>query len=130
MFNQIAMSMKKAWALSLLILFLCMGFTTKSDMKDTEEFMIYLKVKVLNEEGDPVHGAEVKVYQSMDDFDRGINALDTKYTNKNGKARFSGLHKEEYYVHVEKDNKDNENGQIKTDKLHNVSFNKETVIIY
>lgn len=122
--------MKKLGILSLIIFFLAAtGFISKP-AKDTDEFMIYLKVKVLDEQGSPVHGAEVEVFETEGDFANGSEPLDTKYTNKKGKARFSGLHKKEYYVHVEKGEKDNSEGQVKTDKLQNVSFNKETVIIY
>ena len=89
-----------------------------------------LQVTVRNGLGNLEQGAKVVIYKSKEDYDKLINpATDAVETDKSGKATFKNIEAIEYYMYVEKGDKNNSGGGEKIEKLDPNRINKSTVII-
>ena len=70
-----------------------------------------LEVTVLNAQGQPVSGAEVRLYRSQRDFELLTREVARKKTGSGGKVTFSGLQPVNYYIYASF--KDQNNGLIR-----------------
>ena len=88
-----------------------------------------LQVFVVDGNGNVVSDAEVKLYESQEDFNNDKTAVDPVKTNAKGKVRIIGLKEIEYFIEVKKGDKDNSLGADKTAVLTKGKINKINVII-
>jgi hypothetical protein len=123
--------MRKFFYIILMVMISSVAFSNSATNKDTNDMKgpVYLKVEVINEMGNKVHGAKVQLFNSEEDYRKEENVIRTEYTDKSGKITFKGLDQQVYYLLVEKDNMDNDGGAVKTDTLKDWRVNKVTVVI-
>ena len=88
-----------------------------------------LVVTVLSEIGNIQEGAEVRLYETREDFESNKVAVEPRKTNKKGKVRFIKLKDIAYFIEVKKGKKDNSLGAEKTSVLLKGKINKINVII-
>ena len=89
-----------------------------------------LVVTVLDQLGNAVSNAIVKIYLTKEDYQRKENEVGTsQFTNHKGKATFTGLEKIPYFIHAEKGDLNNVGSGIKTDTLIEFRINKITTMI-
>lgn len=88
-----------------------------------------LRITVIDEIGNVVEGASVKVYGSQEDYNASESVLFEQVTDKNGRTRVVGLKDQVYFLEVVKDKKDNSLGAVQTAKLTKGRVNKLNVII-
>ena len=104
---------------------ICLSFTqNSSQLLNTQ-----LQIMVLDENGNVQEDAEVKLYETKEDFENEKYAVEPQLTNKKGKTRFKGLKEQAYYIEVSKGKKDNSLGAEMTSKLTLGKINKINVII-
>ncbi len=77
----------------------------------------FLKVFVVDEEGKPVQGAEVRLFKNREDFDAKNNVLHSGVTNKKGRVFFSKVEPVAYYIFIRKGDKDNMTTNYKTSEV-------------
>lgn len=95
------------------------------------EPIVVLQVMVLDENGNPIEGADVALYATEDDADEEANGLKApKPTNKSGKVTWrKGLEPKSYYVVAKKGIYRTKEG-LRTETLSKNNLNKLNVILY
>lgn len=89
-----------------------------------------LQLTVRNGLGNLEQGAKVTLYKTKEDYEKSINpAVAAIETDKNGKAIFKDIDAVEYYIYVEKGDKNNNGAGEKIEKLEPNRINKTTVVI-
>lgn len=74
-----------------------------------------LELTIVNNLGNPIQGANVKLYSSYDDWNLGINQVGyTLTSNFAGKVKFTNLSPVKYYWFAEYDCQNNVNGAVTT----------------
>lgn len=121
--------MKKSFYLFLAIVLSTLMMSSATSRHSALEAPVFLKVKVLDDLGNKIHGAKVQLFNNEEDYRRERNVVKTEYTEKNGKASFSGLKPKVYYMLVEKEGLNNNGGAVRTDTLKTWIINNATVII-
>ena len=93
-------------------------------------FPTSLEIIVRDELGNVVEGAEVRLFKTQEDYDKGQKSVkETKKTDAKGKVIFRELEAIEYFVQAEKGDLDNSSSGVKTNVLTPKKTNKITVII-
>ncbi len=92
-------------------------------------FETHLNLTVLDDAGNPVEGAEVSLYKTVDDYNNNKPAVDPLKTNKKGVVKFGPLEAVEYYIFAKKGNMSNDFHGEKIESLSKGKVNKATVII-
>lgn len=89
-----------------------------------------LKVTVIDELGNFVEGAEIRLFANEEDFKKEVNPVGEKLiTNEKGVAKFESLMPKVYYILVEKGDMNNWGGGVQTDLLKEKKVNKINIII-
>jgi uncharacterized protein (DUF2141 family) len=88
-----------------------------------------LRVTVIDEIGNIVEGATVKVYESQTDYNDSKSVVFEQVTDHKGRTRIVGLKDQVYFLEVVKDKKDNSLGAVQTAKLVKGRINKLNIII-
>jgi len=89
-----------------------------------------INISVLDQTGNAVGGAEVRIYASKTDYQQKKNEVTLpKFTNKKGKALFVGLEKKKYFIRVEKGDMDNSDSGVITEELVPHRINKFSTIV-
>ena len=89
-----------------------------------------LKVTVMDELGNYVEGAEIRLFANEEDFKKEVNQVGEKLiTDEKGVAKFDSLHPKVYYILVEKGDMNNWGGGVQTDLLKEKKVNKINIII-
>jgi uncharacterized GH25 family protein len=97
---------------------------------DAQVFNTSIRITVLNELGNPVENAAVRLYVSEEDYRNETNpATEVYYTDDKGQVKIKDLEARIYYVNAEKGDKNNIGAGVMTDKLEEKKLNKVTIII-
>ncbi len=105
--------MKKIITLIVVALSLGLSSCTKDDLG--VEVKTYLDIYVKDNLGNPVQGAEVKLYSSETDWKNSSNQVGAaQYSNSEGKAVFEGVSNIKYYWLATKGCNNNVNGSVTT----------------
>lgn len=88
-----------------------------------------LQVMVLNQLGNLVEGATVKLYANKADYEASKNHIGNKNSDNKGLVVFSDLEEKVYYLNVEKGEANNFDAATQTDTLKASKTNKVKVII-
>lgn len=99
-------------------------FTTSSQILPTN-----LRLTVLNNIGNPVQGAMVKIYATEDDYDEDVNAVAAAVSDKKGIVNLKGLETKKYYVRATKGKMSNADTAYETDQLVSGRINRINLII-
>lgn len=95
-------------------------------------FASYLKtsltVTVIDELGNAVAGADIKIYSNRENWEKEVNPILQGTTDDKGIAKFKDISQINIYLLVRKDDKDNTGGGEMT-KLESGKFNKIRVVI-
>ncbi len=90
-----------------------------------------LEIRLIDESGNSVSGATVKLYKSLNDLQNKVNQLGTTQTSdSDGKVRFSNLDAITYYWFVEKGCLNNVNSILTTDALESGKTKVITSTLY
>ena len=93
-------------------------------------FKTSLRLTILNELGNPVEGAKVTLYNSLEDYRQEENPVSaTEMTDDKGRVKFSDLEPKVYFVEATKDNMSNAGAGVQTDTLQENRMNKINIII-
>lgn len=93
-------------------------------------FNTSLRLTIIDELGNPVEGAEVTLYHSLDDYREEQNpATETQTSDKKGRVKFSKLEPKVYFILAEKDGMSNAGAGVQTNELQSGRINKSNVII-
>lgn len=92
-------------------------------------FKTSLKIQVLNDLGNIEQGATVKIFKNEEDYNHEENVVREGVTDKKGYVVFSEVEALEYYVNVEKGDKNNYGAGEKIEMLDEGKMNRITVII-
>ena len=87
------------------------------------------QIKVVDELGNLVEGATVTFYSTQEDYRAETNPVATGLTDKKGKATFKKLEAKSYFLHVHKDDKNNNWAGVQTDTLQAGKVNKLIIVI-
>lgn len=88
-----------------------------------------LTLTVRDDLGNTVTGAEVRLFETEEDYLKEKNVAFSGVTDGKGVVRFKKLKAISYFVIVRKDDKDNGGGGERVGALEEGKFNKATVII-
>jgi hypothetical protein len=121
----------------LLIVFFVMGCQTipsasvpEADDTPIQFLKTSLEITVRDNLGNVVEGAEVQIFSNKEDYQNEENPVQgIKYSDEKGRAKFTDLETQEYYVNVKKGDMNNYGAGIKTDLLAEKRNNKVTIII-
>lgn len=114
--------MKKC--ISLLALTFTLAFFSNAQVIKTS-----LTLTILDELGNRVEGATVKLYENETDYTTEKNPSQEGVTDAKGVVKFKNLKAIAYFVLARKGDKDNAGGGEKTGKLEAKKFNKANIII-
>jgi len=110
---------------ALLLVFIFSNWTTAPVPLPTS-----MQITVLDNLGNIVEGAAVRLYLTEDDYKEETNQVgETLYTNKKGKVTLKKLEPRVYFLYVTKDDMNNIGGGVQTDTLDEGKVNKLNVII-
>ncbi len=115
--------MKKIAAPTLLIVAVIMLTAYRPPFKTS------LTLTVRDELGNVVDGANVKLFETKDDYLKEANVTMEGTTDAKGIVKFKDLKPIAYFVLVRKGDKDNAGGGEQIGKLEEGKFNKSTVVI-
>ena len=115
--------MKKK-VLILVALFGLVAFLAQAQLFET-----HLNLTVYDDAGNPVEGAMVSLYKSVDDYNANKPAIEPLKTNKKGVVKFGPLEPIEYFIFAKKGNMSNDFHGEKVEALTKGKVNKATVII-
>lgn len=76
-----------------------------------------LKITVLDDLGNLIEGAQVKIYASEDDYKASENAVATSTTDKKGRVKIKELQGKVYFVQVTKGDLKNDGRAVQTNTL-------------
>ena len=112
---------------SLAVLGLAVLFTSA----DTQLFKTALRVTVLDDSGNVMEGATVRLFASEKDYKEEKNAIkpDEASTDDKGVIWFRDIEAKEYWVLAEKGDKNNWESGIKTEPLLQKKVNRINIII-
>ena len=117
--------MKKRILLSLSVLALTLLSFAPQQLLKTK-----MTITVVNKQGALIEGAEVKLYKTIDDFNKNTNQVqETKKTNEKGVVKFTKLDAISYYMQVEKGDLSNMFTAEKTQPLAPKKANKFIIVI-
>ena len=103
----------------------CSSFTTaKGQIIKTS-----MRLTVLDELGNVVEGAKVRLFANENDYKKEENAVAEGVTDAKGLVKFKDLRAVSYYLLVEKDDLNNFGGGEQTGKLQEGRINKVNVVI-
>ncbi|NMM48852.1 prealbumin-like fold domain-containing protein [Marinigracilibium pacificum] len=107
------------------------NFSFVSDsVVENQIFTTSLRLTVLDELGNPVEGAEVKLYKTEDDYNSSENHVKEVYkTDQKGRVVIKDLDMEKYYVNVEKGDLNNYMTGNIVGPLENGKMNRANIII-
>lgn len=88
-----------------------------------------LTLTILDELGNRVEGATVRLYENETDYTAEKNPSHEGVTDAKGVVRFKNLKAIAYFVLARKGDKDNAGGGEKTGKLEEKKFNKANIVI-
>ncbi len=89
-----------------------------------------LSIFVVDEVGNVQAGAKVSLYETEEDYKAKQNPVVTnRFTDEKGMVKIKKLAAKEYFVHVEKGDKNNAGGGVKTGKLVEKRTNKVNIVI-
>ncbi len=89
-----------------------------------------LMVMVLDELGNVQNGASVSIYENEEDYNAKENAVASNLlTDEKGRVKIKKLEEKEYYISVEKGDKNNAGAGVKTGKLVTKKTNKVNIVI-
>ena len=88
-----------------------------------------LTITVRDDLGNLVSGAEVRLYESEEDYQKEKNVAFSGVTDEKGLVKLKKLKAISYYAIVRKDDKDNSGGGEIIGKLEEGKFNKVTIVI-
>ncbi|MCC5920410.1 MAG: carboxypeptidase regulatory-like domain-containing protein [Cyclobacteriaceae bacterium] len=90
-----------------------------------------LEITIRNETGNTVEGATVRIYETEEDYNNKKHELQqAQLTDKKGRITFRQLGGEKtYFIHAEKDDRDNYTLGTQTEPLKKGRKNKTTIII-
>ena len=95
-------------------------------------FASYLKtnltITVLDEKGNIVAGADIKIYSNQENWEKEVNPILQGTSDEKGVCKFKDLSNLSIYLLVRKGDKDNTGGGEMT-KLEEGKFNKVNVVI-
>ncbi|MCC5930850.1 MAG: hypothetical protein JJU28_16520 [Cyclobacteriaceae bacterium] len=117
--------MRKPFVFMLLLATMaCFAFTPSNQVLPTN-----LRLTVLNNIGNPVQGAMVKLYANEDDYDEDTNAVAAAVSDKKGIVNFKGLETKKYFVRATKGKLSNADTAFETDQLVSGRINRINLII-
>jgi len=124
----------KSYFLVVLLVISCQTVPSASvpDADDTpiQLFKTSLQITVRDNLGNVVENAEVQIFNTKEDYQQEDNPVKgVMYTDDDGQVKFTDLDTQEYYINVEKGDKNNYGAGIKTDILAEKRTNKVTIII-
>lgn len=111
----------------LLILAALVGFV--AFLAQAQLFETHLNLTVLDDAGNPVEGAMVSLYKTVDDYNANKPATEPLKTNKKGVVKFGPLEPLEYYIFAKKGNMSNDFHGEKIEALTKGKVNKANIII-
>lgn len=128
------MMISKVYSLVVFFLMSCQTVPSASvppaDDTPIQIFKTSLEITVRDNLGNIVDGAEVQLFKNKEDYQAEANPIQgIKYTDAKGRAKFTELDTQEYYINVEKGDMNNYGAGIKTDQLEQKRNNKVTIII-
>jgi hypothetical protein len=88
-----------------------------------------LTITVRDELGNTVSGAEVKLYETEEDYLKEKNVAFSGVSDSKGLVKLKKLKAIPYFVIVRKDDKDNSGGGERIGALEAGKFNKATIVI-
>lgn len=127
--------MKKKFASVLVLLIIgCQTIPSASvpeaDSTPIQILKTSLEITVRDNLGNVVEGAEVKLFNTKEDYQKEQNLIEgAEITDEKGRVKFVNLDAKEYYVNVEKGDMNNYGAGIKTDELAPKRTNRVTIII-
>jgi hypothetical protein len=115
----------------ILIGLLAIGFLGAIHMPASAQLLpTNLQITVLDELGNPVEGATLRIYKSEADYQAETNQVGTTIkTDKSGRASFRKMEAIPYYVLAEKGDLNNFGLGVRIEKLEEGKFNRVTIII-
>lgn len=109
-----------------LILFACIICTASQPIQLLPTSM---RITVLNNLGNPVEGASIKVYTSQEAYDAGEPMVASGNSDQKGRFKVKDLEPTVYFIEAEKDELNNIGNGIVTDSLREGRMNKVNIII-
>ncbi|MGF1637892.1 MAG: carboxypeptidase-like regulatory domain-containing protein [Cyclobacteriaceae bacterium] len=103
---------------------MCFSFTSSKQLLPTN-----LRLTVLDNIGNVVSGATVKLYANDDDYEEDENAVAEMVTDKKGVANFKSLKTQSYYVRATHKKMSNDDTAYETGELVSGRINKINLII-
>ena len=89
-----------------------------------------MSITVIDKQGQFIEGAEVKIFKTIDDFNKDKNQVqETKKTDARGRVKFTKLDAISYYMQVDKGDLSNMFNSDKTSPLSPKKINKFIVVI-
>jgi hypothetical protein len=99
---------------ALAVIFIMFNSCKKDDQISTTA----LKIRNIDEQGNPIPGVTISLYKSLDDMENQKNQIGSTLTSDaNGEVTFDGLESIKYYWFAQKGCKNNVNGITTTDTL-------------
>lgn len=93
-------------------------------------FKTALKLSVVDDLGNKVEGATVRLFNNLEDYKAEKNQVDeTLQTDSKGQVYFKELKTKSYYVLIQKGDKNNWNGANILDTLQEKRVNKALIVI-
>lgn len=109
---------------------MALGLMSSTNKADEDILKTSLQVFIRNEMGNLVEGAKVTLYKSEDDYNASTNPVqEAQLTDAKGRVIFRDLDAIIYFIHAEKDGKNNHGMGIQTETLQNGKVNKVTIMI-
>ncbi|MFA0962910.1 carboxypeptidase-like regulatory domain-containing protein [Roseivirga sp. BDSF3-8] len=89
-----------------------------------------LRITVIDELGNPVEGATVKIFANEKDYRAGENLVQEPQTSdEKGRVTFKDLESKVYFVDARKGDMNNNSAGVQTDKLKEKRLNKVNIVI-
>ncbi|VAW45559.1 hypothetical protein MNBD_GAMMA03-1959 [hydrothermal vent metagenome] len=89
-----------------------------------------LRINIHNELGHIEEDVKIALYTSIEDYRKEENpAFPTQYTDEKGRTTFKNIKPIVYYIHAEKDDKDNVGKGVASDTIIAGKMNRITIII-
>ncbi|MCX8491955.1 MAG: carboxypeptidase-like regulatory domain-containing protein [Cyclobacteriaceae bacterium] len=104
-------------------------FTTSFAPAPMQLINTSLTVTVRDELGNTVEGANIKLFDTEENYNKETNPVAEGTTDAKGSYRFKKIKASAYYVLAKKGDKDNTGGGEKIGKLEEGKFNKVTIVI-
>jgi len=115
---------------NIIILFVGFLYLSSFNTPKPEQFVkTQLRVTVIDNLGNIVKDAKVRLFLKEEDYKKEVNAVGMAESNEKGIASFNDLQDRVYYVLVEKGDMNNWGGGNVTDRLTPKRVNKINIII-